>query len=60
MCSSDLRERIWGRNGVRGVCNGREERERGREAVEEREREKTGEKNKVGPATVINWDPKKI
>ena len=33
-------------------------RERGREAVEERE--KMGEKNKVGPAMVINWDPKKI
>ena len=34
-----------------------ERRERGREAVEERE--KMGEKNKVGPATVINWDPQK-
>jgi hypothetical protein len=30
---------VWERKGVRGlVCNGREERERGREALEERER----------------------
>ena len=40
------------------LCNGREERERGREAVEERE--KTGEMNLVGPATVKTGTHKKI
>jgi hypothetical protein len=33
-------------------------REREAEKLTE-EREKTGEKNKVGPTTVINWDPQK-
>jgi hypothetical protein len=47
-----------GRGRAYGLCNGREERERGREALEERER-KSGEMKKVGPVTVINWDPQK-
>jgi hypothetical protein len=33
-------------------------RERSRKAYGG-EREKTGEKNKMGPVTVINWDPQK-
>ena len=34
--------------------------ERERQRSSGGEREKMGEKNKVGPTMVINWDPKKI
>ena len=39
--------------------SGREMFERERQRSSGGEREKMGEKNKVGPATVINWDPQK-
>ncbi len=43
----------FGRGRAYGLCNGREERKRGKEALEERER-KSGEMKKVGPVMVIN------
>ena len=35
------------------------EKQRSTGGEREREREKMGRKKKVGPATVINWDPQK-
>jgi hypothetical protein len=47
-------------NGMVGysiMAESKREREK-QKSLRRRERE-TGEKNKVGPATVINWDPQK-
>ena len=52
-------ERESGRGTAYGGSVMAERREREAEKQWRREREKTGEKNKVGPATVINWDPQK-
>ena len=56
------REKIWGSvmgegSGVQ-LCDGRELEREAEKLLEEREK-KWGEKKKVGPVTVINWDPQK-
>ena len=52
-------ERESGRGRAYGGSVMAERRERERQRSSGGEREKTGEKNKVGLATVINWDPQK-
>ena len=52
-------ERESGRRTAYGGSVMAERRERERQRSSGGEREKTGEKNKVGPEMVINWDPQK-